>query len=162
LQQLAYTLYSKAEGSGSKPFNAAKLPFEEIKKLLDGEAPSGELPAPVPFAEVADRAALMARLDGEFNSLRANVNSQARLQEQQADVLHDLTMMNVLMTVMVDPSYDRADDPRYVEFARVLVGLQTEALEAARDGQFEPFSAAIGKINATCNECHLQFRTQSE
>lgn len=162
VRDFASQVYMKAEGTGSKPFNATKAPFEEIKKLLDGEAASGDAPAEATFGEVADRGALMKRLSSTYDSLKSNVNSAGRLKEEAARAQHDLAIMTLLMTIMADPSYDQADDPRYVEFVQKIVGQQKDAAEAAAADNFDGFSSAVGKINITCNECHMLFRTGSE
>jgi hypothetical protein len=162
IRDFAGQVYMKAEGTGSKPFNATKAPFEEIKKLLDGEPASGEAPAEATFGETADRGALMKRLSATYDSLKSNVNSAGRLKEEASRTQHDLAMMTLLMTIMADPSYDRADDPRYVAFVQTIVGQQKEAAEAAAADNFDSYSATMGKINNTCNECHMLFRTGSE
>jgi hypothetical protein len=161
IRDLGYQISVKAEGSGMKPFNATKQPFEDLKRLLDGEAPSGEAKADVALSDVADRAALMARLNATYESVKSNVNTAARLKESKDKVLKDLAIMNLMMTVMGDSSYDQADDPRYVGYVQAMISDQKAALEAANSENFDGFSAAIGKINNTCNECHMIFRTGS-
>jgi hypothetical protein len=161
IRDLGYQINVKAEGSGSKPYNATKTPFEDLKRLLDGEAPSGTAKEDVAFSEVADRAALMAKLNSKYESVKSNVNSAARLKEEKDRVLGDLAIMNLLMTVMADHSYDQADDPRYAGYVTTMLNDQKAAIEAATSENFDAYSAAIGKINNTCNECHMIFRTGS-
>jgi hypothetical protein len=161
IRDLGYQIYVKAEGSGSKPYNATKTPFEDIKRLLDGEEASGTAKDDVPLAEVADRAALMAKLNTKYESVKSNVNSAGRLKEEKDRVLSDLAMMNLLMTVMGDHSYDQADDPRYAKYVETMLSDQQAAIEAANSENFDAYSAAVGKINNTCNECHMIFRTGS-
>ena len=161
IRDLGNQIYTKAEGSGMKPFNATKTPFEDVKKLLDGESPTGTAKDDVPFAEVADRGALMQRLNSLYESVKSNVNTAARLKEEKDKVIRDLAIMNLMMTVMADHSYDQADDARYVAYVRSMMAEQKAATEAATAGDFDAFSTAIGKINNTCNECHMVFRTGS-
>jgi len=161
LRDLGYQISVKAEGSGSKPFNATKAPFEDLKRLLDGESPSETAKPDVPLSEVADRAALMARLNAKYESVKSNVNSPSRLKEEKDRVVGDLAIMNLMMTVMGDPSYDQADDPRYVGYVQAMLADQKAALEAANNENFDAYTAALGKINNTCNECHMIFRTGS-
>lgn len=162
IRDLAAEVYMKAEGSGSKPFNATKTPYEEIKRLLDGESASKVATASAPFAEYADRGSLMKRLDTTINSLKSNVNSPDRLKEEIDSVHRELAMMSVLITVMADESYDQASDPRYAAYVKTIVGQQKAADEAATAGNFDEFSANLSKINVTCNECHMLFRSTSE
>ncbi|MBX3443033.1 MAG: hypothetical protein KF774_11565 [Planctomyces sp.] len=162
LRDLSYEIYMKAEGSGSRPFNATKTPFETLKGLLDGESPASEAPTGVTLAEVADRGALMARVDESYNSLKANVNTPARLKEESARAVHELAVMSLLMQAMGDESYDRADDPRYGEFIKRMVSQQQQASAAAEGDRFEDFSSLLSQMNLTCNECHQMFRTGSE
>jgi hypothetical protein len=161
IRDLGNQINIKAEGSGAKPFNATKAPFEDIKRLLDGEDPSGNAKDDVPFSEVADRAALMAKLNTKYESVKSNVNSAARLKEEKDRVLNDLYIMNLLMTVMADHSYDQADDPRYGKYVETMLADQKAAIEAANAENFDAYTAAVGKINNTCNECHMIFRTGS-
>ncbi len=161
IRDLGYQIYVKAEGTGSKPFNATKAPFEDAKRLLDGESPTGTAKDDVPLSEVADRAALMAKLNATYESVKSNVNTAARLKEMKERVAIDVAMMNLMMTVMADHSYDQADDPRYVQYVQAMMSDQKAAAEAASSENFDAFSAAIGKINNTCNECHMIFRTGS-
>jgi hypothetical protein len=161
IRDLGYQINVKAEGSGMKPYNATKTPFEDLKRLLDGEAPSGTAKDDVPFSEVADRAALMGKLNAKYESVKSNVNSAGRLKEEKERVLGDLAIMNLLMTVMGDHSYDQADDPRYAGYVQSMMNDQKAAIEAATSENFESYSAAVGKINNTCNECHMIFRTGS-
>lgn len=162
IRDLANEIYIKAEGSGSKPYNATKKPFEDLKRLLDGESPAEPADPTTPLAEVADRGELMKQLNETYNSLKSNVNSADRLKEDQEKVHEELAIMTLLMTVMADPSYDRADDPRYQGFVDAIVGQQQAAAAAGAAGNFDDFSSAIGKINISCNECHMIFRTASE
>ncbi|WP_145033807.1 hypothetical protein [Caulifigura coniformis] len=161
IRDLGYQISVKAEGSGSKPFNATKTPFEDVKRLLDGESPTGTAKDDVPLAEVADRAALMAKLNAKYEAVKSNVNTAARLKEEKDKVLGDLAIMNLMMTVMADPSYDQADDPRYAGYVQTMLADQKAAIDAAGSENFDAYSAAIGKINNTCNECHMIFRTGS-
>lgn len=161
IRDLGYQISVKAEGSGSKPFNATKAPFDDLKRLLDGESPSGTAKDDVALAEVADRAALMAKLNATYDSVRSNVNTAARLKEEKDNVIGELAIMNLMMTVMADHSYDQADDPRYSGYVQTMLADQKAAQEAAASENFDAFSAAIGKINNTCNECHMIFRTGS-
>jgi len=162
IRDLAGEVYMKAEGSGSKPFNATKTPFEDIKRLLDGESAAKEAATAAPFAESADRGALMKRLESTYNSLKSNVNSPGRLKEEAENVHRELSIMSVLITVMADESYDQASDPRYAAFVSKIVEQQKASDEAARGGNFDDFSANLSKINVTCNECHMLFRSTSE
>ncbi len=162
IRDLGYQISVKAEGTGSKPFNATKTPFEDVKRLLDGESPTGTAKDDVPLAEVADRAALMARLNATYESVKSNVNTAARLKEEKEKVLRDLAIMNLMMTVMGDHSYDQADDPRYATYVQAMITDQQAALEAATGENFDAYSAALGRINNTCNECHMIFRTGSD
>ena len=161
VRDLGYQITVKAEGTGMKPFNATKAPFEDVKKLLDGEAPTGTAKADVSLADVADRAALMAKLNATYESVKSNVNTAGRLKELKDKVAKDLAIMNLMMTVMGDHSYDQADDPRYAGYVQAMLNEQKAATEAANSDNFDAFSAAIGKINNTCNECHMIFRTGS-
>jgi len=161
IRDLGYQISVKAEGSGSKPYNATKTPFEDAKRLLDGESPTGTAKDDVPLAEVADRAALMAKLNTKYEAVKSNVNTAARLKEEKDKVLGDLAIMNLMMTVMADHSYDQADDPRYAGYVQTMLADQKAAIDAASSENFDAYSAAIGKINNTCNECHMIFRTGS-
>ncbi len=161
IRDLGYQISVKAEGSGTKPFNATKAPFDDVKRLLDGESPSGTAKDDVALAEVADRAALMAKLNATYDSVKSNVNTAARLKEEKDNVIGELAIMNLMMTVMADHSYDQADDPRYSGYVQTMLADQKAAQEATAGENFDAFSAAIGKINNTCNECHMIFRTGS-
>jgi cytochrome c556 len=132
-----------------------------VKRLLDGESPSGAAKEDVPLSDVADRAALMAKLNTKYEAVKSNVNTAERLKEEKDKVINDLSIMNLMMTVMADPSYDQADDPRYAGYVQAMLADQKAALEAANSENFDAYSAAIGKINNTCNECHMIFRTGS-
>jgi hypothetical protein len=162
IRDMANEMYMKAEGSGSKPYNATKKPFEDLKRLLDGESASGDAPADKSLAEVADRGELMKRLNANYDAVKSRSSSANLVKAESEKIQSDLAVMMFLMTVMADPSYDRADDPRYVEFVKTINEQQKTALEAAKSGDYDTYSATIGKINNTCNECHMVFRTASE
>ena len=161
IRDFGYQISVKAEGTGSKPFNATKAPFEDAKRLLDGESPSGTAKDDLPFSDFADRALLMAKLNASYESVKSNINTAARLKEEKDKAVNELAIMNLMMTVMADHSYDQADDPRYAAFVKNMLADQKAASEAAAGENFDAFSAAIGRINNTCNECHMIFRTGS-
>ncbi|HVJ88107.1 MAG TPA: hypothetical protein VM452_20755 [Caulifigura sp.] len=161
IRDFGYQISVKAEGTGSKPFNATKAPFEDAKRLLDGESPTGTAKDDLPFSDFADRALLMAKLNASYESVKSNVNTAVRLKEEKDKAVNELAIMNLMMTVMADHSYDQADDPRYAAFVKTMLADQKAASEAAAGENFDAFSAAIGKINNTCNECHMIFRTGS-
>lgn len=161
LRDLGHQINAKAEGTGQKPYTATKAAFDDVKKLLDGEAPAGNAKDGVPFSDVADRAALMAKLSATYDSLKSNINTAGRLKELKDKAAKDLAIMNLMITVMSDHSYDQADDPRYAGYVQAMLNEQKAASEAASGDNFDGFSAALGKINNTCNECHMIFRTGS-
>ena len=51
--------------------------------------------------------------------------------ELRGRVLGDLAIMDLLMTVMADHSYDQADDPRYAGYVQTMLNDQKAAIEAA-------------------------------
>lgn len=160
VRELANQVYTSAEGTGSKPFEATKLPFEQLSEVLDGgPAPDIKAEDKVPPSEFADRSAVMKRFRGTFDWLKAEVNTETRLKESAERVLRETTVLATLATVLSDKSYDYAEEDEYQGFIKQFVEANLGMAAAAKPDNlnFADFEAARARVQGTCGACHGKY-----
>lgn len=161
VRDLNYEILGKATEKGSGPFKATQELFEQITGMLDG-GPPPEKPADdsKPYVEVADRADMMKIIDKAMNDLKANIGDPKRMKEQADSVNRQFAVMAALGTMMLDSTYEYADNPEYTGYTNDFINGAKAGVEAVKADKFEDFQGALNKMNNSCNECHPKFRGQ--
>lgn len=159
VRDLAFEINENSAGTGREPFTKTKDPFDKLTVVLDGGMPP-EMDAPEqkPYAEVIYVSDMMKRIEHSFNHLKSNVNTADRLKENPADVERELRILMTLGTLMMDSSYDYADQPAYQNFLKKFTDGTRAGVMAVHSGSLESFQSALNQVQTTCAECHQEFR----
>lgn len=155
---LASQVNANASKTGRSAYDATKAPFDLLVDLFSGNPPAGvEAEEQAPFADYADRGVLMKRIELTLNSLKSNINTEARMKEDPAAVKRKLAMLATLMSVVSTPGYDYTDEADYQRFAGSFVSAAVGGREAVDANDFNGFSAALGTMQTLCGECHQKY-----
>ena len=159
IRDLNYEILGKATEKGGGPWKATQELFEQITGMLDGGKPP-EKPADdfKPYVETADRADMMKYIDKTMNDLKANIGDPKRMKEQAEPANRQLAVMAALGAMMLDVSYEHADNPEYVGFTKAFIEGAQAGVEAVKAEKFEDFQGALNKMNTSCGDCHPKFR----
>ena len=159
IRDLNYEILGKATEKGSGPFKATQELFEQITGILDGGKPP-EKPADdfKPYVESVDRADMMKYIDKTMNDLKSNIGDPKRMKEQAEPVNRQLAVMAAMGTMMLDASYEHADNPEYVGFTKAFIDGAQAGVEAVKAEKFQDFQGALNKLNTSCGDCHPKFR----
>lgn len=160
MRDLGTSIEEHAQKLGKKSFDATAIPYEQFLSILNrSKAPDiPEAEEKVPFADRADRGTLMRRLDNAFNTLKANVTTEAALEKEKETVLHESGILVALTKVIMHESYDLADDEDYLKLCQEMydAGKSMEASVAGKD--FDAYDSALSKILNSCTQCHTSYR----
>jgi hypothetical protein len=160
VRDLAASVHDAAKGLGGPAFQATKTPTDQLMDVLDGNVPAG-LPAAEPlrdFSQVANRSALMKRMDRSFQHLKKGGPAEQLLKKDAGQVIEDAAMLAVLSRVIAVGHYDSAEDPKYREHATELTRSATDLATAAKSGEAPTFSDALMRVQKRCDACHADFR----
>jgi hypothetical protein len=160
VRDLAAKTHDAASASGGQAFQAAKAPYEQLVDALDGNPPA-DLPASPPrrdFSQVADRGAVMKRMDSAFQSLKKSGSSPAAFRKESTRALHEAALLAALSRVITVGHYESADDPKYKTQAEGLTKAALEAKAAAKSEEGTAFRDAVTRVQKRCDACHADFR----
>ena len=163
IRDVAAEMAKKSKGLGQKPFDDTKKEFEKLEGLLSGNPPPdlGEAAPDVPFNEVASRRGIMQRLQINSDYLRANFQTEAKLDKGQDDAAHAASVTAAITKVIGTEGYGSADEDEYKAFVKSMVDSNLTMMKAARDKDFAAFSEANGKVIKYCNDCHQAYQSSS-
>lgn len=159
VRDLAVEINENSAGTGREPYTKTKDPFDKLTVILDGgKPPEMDAPEQKPFSEVIYVSDMMKRIEQSFNLLKSNINTQDRLKENPADVERELRILMTLGTLMMDSSYDYADQPAYQNFLKSFTDGTRAGVMAVHSGSLESFQSALNQVQTTCAGCHQEFR----
>ena len=160
VRDIANEMAKKSKGLGQKPFDDTKKEFVKLEGLLSGNPPPGlgEAVADIPFSEVASRRGIMQRIQINFDYLKANFQTEAKLEKGQDDAAHAAAVTAALTKVISTEGYDSADEDEYKAFVKSMVDGNLTLAKAARDKDFATFSDINGKMGKYCTECHTAYQ----
>jgi len=163
VRDVAAEMAKKSKGLGQKPFDDTKKEFEKLEGLLSGNPPPDlpEAVADIPFSEVASRRGIMQRLQINSDYLRANFQTEAKLEKGQEDAVHAAAVTAAITKVIGTEGYGSADEDEYKAFVKSMVDANLTMMKAAKDKDFAAFSDANGKVIKYCNDCHQAYQSGS-
>jgi hypothetical protein len=158
VRDLGYAISQSADGTGRGPYDATKLPFEQIVAILNG-GPPPDIDAEdiVPFADVADRYEMMKRIKLSFDFLRAEINTQSRFKESPEEIVREASVLAGFGGVLSHESYDSADQEMYQNFIREFMQANMDVAKAARSDDFSGFESARNRVQQACDRCHAEY-----
>jgi hypothetical protein len=160
VRDLAASIHDAAKALGGPAYQATKAPTDQLMDVLDGNLPAG-LPASEPmrdFSQVANRSALMKRMDRSFQRLKKGGTAQQLLKNNAAQALEDAAILAALSRVISVGHYDSADDPKYHAHATDLTRAATDLATATKSGDAPAFADSLTRIQKRCDACHADFR----
>ena len=160
VRDLAANIHDSAKALGAQAYQATKNSSDQLMDVLDGNIPAG-LPASEPtrdFSQVANRSALMKRMDRSFQRLKKGGTAQQLLKKDAGQALEDAAILAVLSRVISVGRYDSVDDPKYRGHATELTRSATDLATAARAGEAPAFAEALTRMQKRCDACHADFR----
>ena len=159
VRELAYQVYSNAEGSGRSAYEKTQLPFEQLCTIMDGgSAPEVDAEPNAPFADYAYLSEIMKWFEKRFTDLKSNVNTEARLKEDPLAIERRLRMLEAFGRMMGTEGYSSSDEKKYQGFVTMFVDGGMSAVDAAKAGDFDAYQAALNQVQTSCGECHQQYR----
>ncbi|MCA9079728.1 MAG: cytochrome c [Planctomycetaceae bacterium] len=159
VRELAYQVYSSAEGSGRTAYEATQQPFEQLCVVMDGGSPPEiEAEPKAPFADFAYTSELMKWIDKRAIDLKANINTEDRLKEDPLAVERRMRMMAVFGSMMTLKGYESVDEKPYQEYMANFINGSLDGAKSSQTGNFDDFQAALNKIQTSCGECHQRYR----
>jgi hypothetical protein len=159
VRELANQVYLSASGTGSKPYEATKTPFEQIVAILDGGPPPDlEVEDQVPLGDFADRGTLMKHVEQSIGWLKSEVNTESRMKEYKERVVREASVLAAFGQVISDPSYTSADEPAYQGFVKEFVDGNVGMAQAAVGDNFPDFEAARNRVQTSCGVCHQKYK----
>ena len=158
VRDLGYEISMKADGSGRGPFEATKLPFEQIVEILNGGPPPDlESADKVPFSDVADRSEMMKRIKTSFEYLKAEINTEARFKESPEDVTREASVLASMGGMISTSSYDSTDEEEYQKFVTDFIQACVDMSAAATTDDYAKFEDARSRVQNACNACHGEY-----
>jgi soluble cytochrome b562 len=161
IRDLGTSINAASDGLGKKKFDAAKITFEQLVDILNGNKPADSLKKPVEavtFDIAADRGGLMKRMDEAHQWLQKEVRDEAIFKEENETILHEATILAILSKVITDSSYDSTDEKEYQDFAKNMVTASNTMVAAAKSGNFKSYRTAVDTIINNCNNCHTNYK----
>jgi cytochrome c556 len=159
----AVAVATAATARGRQNFNEAQLANEQLAAIVNNNTPAG-LPEPdaaAPREETADRAALMARMQTAFDSLKEPGGNEAAFQSGRDAALHEAAMLAALAKFTSHQEYGSAEEPDYQAAARQLVSVGAAMVEAAGAEDHAAFKTAFDNVGTACNTCHEKYRFEN-
>ena len=159
IRELGFQVSFNASGTGRTPFQATKEPFEQVLTVMDGgPPPDGDFADDVRFADAVSLSDMMLRMDGSFNSLKSNINTESRMKEDSSFAVRELHLMAAFGLIMGTKGYDSVDEKMYRGFVETFVSASLEGVSAVKTEDFRGFQAALNVLQTSCGECHNQYR----
>jgi hypothetical protein len=164
VRDLSAQVVEAATAIGREAYDATQKPYEQLISVLDGGR-AGNAPAAATkadFAERANRAALMHRLNRSFNWLKQNVGKANDLTAKADDAGHETSMMAAIAAVISHNSYDLADEENYRTQATDMIEAALEARKSIDTMNFSAFQESFNRVQQRCDKCHAEYRFGNE
>lgn len=148
------------KAGSDQTYAEAKARVDDLQAMIEGsrlDRPAGS-DEDVVWSDVAARSPLMQRLELAEKTLSEAASSASAFQDAAEIVLHDAEMVAVITQVLQEPELDDHDDETYRGYARVMGEAARGLREAARQGDYQAASAAIGRLKQSCDTCHADYR----
>jgi hypothetical protein len=141
-------------------FQEARARLDDLETLLQGgnvaAAPAGDSD----WTELADRPALMVRMErAENQTLRPAASSAAEFRRLRDKVRQEAQVLAALARLIRGEGYEYADDETYLKYAEALERQAHELAEAAEKDDYRNARKAAADAHKSCDECHADYRS---
>lgn len=165
LRDLCIEISQAARDLSPEAYKKAATAFESIDQLFQGNIPDG-LPTDgsldLPFSEFAHQLPLMRRLDLAQKQLKESSRKDSDLRKNTDFLMEEAGVAGYLMQAMTEPGFSSADEAEYQSYAKALMEASVSLQSAAREGKHADFETALGALGKSCNDCHQDYRFNSE
>lgn len=165
LRDLAIEISQVARDLSPEAYQKAAKAFDSIDQLLQGNIPVG-IPEgaslELPYSEFAHRMPLMRRLEIARKQLHSLAAKESDFKKNSDALLVEAAASGYLMQVMSEPGFSSADEIEYQQHAHRLIDASLAAVSATRERKLPEFQSALSAIEKACNDCHQDYRFNSE
>jgi hypothetical protein len=162
VRDLGYEIYISADATGRDAYEPTQVSFENIVTILNGGPPPDmEADDLTSFAYVVDRNVIMEQIDKTFNWLKADINTETRLEEDADRVAREASVLVAFGTIIQDAEYDFTSEPDYKSFAQDFVNGSREMLAASNSElrDFASFQSGRNTVQTSCGICHQKYQS---
>jgi len=140
-------------------FRAAKNRHEDLGQLIRGESLDLGTATSTLWSNVADRRALMQRLDQATTGglKKWSVDQEAMVKNRSA-IIHESQIVAALARVITLPEYDYHDDDEFVTYSDKLTEGAKGLQQGATEGDLSKIHFNLGEIQKTCSRCHEEYK----
>ena len=160
VRDVAAELGRESNSVGDKFYKPSREAFDKLDSLLSGSVPPGleSGPPKMQFVNIAPRYPLMKRFERAQTYLKGSVNNADLLKKEADKVQREAGMVALLAQVILSEGYDSADDDLYRELVSGVREGALKVVAAARDQEFDAYTAGLDLMYKSCTKCHSEFK----
>jgi len=160
VRDVASELGRESSSVGEKFYKPAREAFDKLDSLLSGSVPPGleSGPPKMQFVNISPRYPLMKRFERAQTYLKGSVNNADLLKKEADKVQREAGMVALLAQVILSEGYDSADDDLYRELVSGVREGALKVVAAARDQEFDAYTAGLDLMYKSCTKCHSEFK----
>ncbi|MAT16814.1 MAG: hypothetical protein CMJ46_16265 [Planctomyces sp.] len=153
-------LVKQSKESGRASFNAAQIPLQQVRSVLNGETVNleAEPDANSDFSDRVDRGAIMYRMESAFEWLATNIDAANKLETEQKTAERETAILAMLGKIIGEPGYPYAEEAGYHEEAAGFVTSSLEMKSAVLNKDFDQFVTKRDRLEKHCADCHANYR----
>lgn len=160
VRDVAAELGREANSVGDKFYKPSREAFDKLDSLLSGSVPPGleSGPPKMQFVNISPRYPLMKRFERAQTYLKGSVNNADLLKKEADKVLREAGVVALLAQVILSEGYDSSDDDLYRELVSGVREGALKVVAAARDQEFDAYTAGLDLMYKSCTKCHSEFK----
>ena len=160
VRDVAAELGRESSSVGEKFYKPAREAYDKLDSLLSGSVPPGleSGPPKMQFVNISPRYPLMKRFERAQTYLKGSVNNADLLKKEADKVQREAGMVALLAQVILSEGYDSADDDLYRELVSGVREGALKVVAAARDQEFDAYTAGLDLMYKSCTKCHSEFK----
>lgn len=160
VRDVAAELGRESNSVGDKFYKPSREAFDKLDSLLSGSVPPGLEAGPpkMQFVNIAPRYPLMKRFERAQNYLKGSVNNADLLKKEADKVQREAGVIALLAEVILSEGYDSSDDDLYRELVSGVREGALKVVTAARDQEFDAYTAGLDLMYKSCTKCHSEFK----
>ncbi|MFN9371404.1 MAG: hypothetical protein ACK6D3_05900 [Planctomycetaceae bacterium] len=160
VRDVAAELGRESNSVGDKFYKPSREAFDKLDSLLSGSVPPGLEAGPpkMQFVNIAPRYPLMKRFERAQNYLKGSVNNADLLKKEADKVQREAGVIALLAEVILSEGYDSSDDDLYRELVSGVREGALKVVAAARDQEFDAYTAGLDLMYKSCTKCHSEFK----
>ena len=160
VRDVAAELGRESNSVGDKFYKPSREAYDKLDSLLSGSVPPGleAGPAKMQFVNIAPRYPLMKRFERAQTYLKGSVNNADLLKKEADKVQREAGVIALLAEVILSEGYDSSDDDLYRELVSGVREGALKVVAAARDQEFDAYTAGLDLMYKSCTKCHSEFK----